>query len=149
VGGDDMPKATDTCNDLLALIFNATTWNGIAENDSSSPATSLYLSLHTSSPGIGGLQTTNEIAYTDYERKAVVRTTSGWTVPSSSSTTNAALEQFIICGASGGTATHLAIGTAASGGGRVLYAGALNNALAIALGIQPQFSIGAITVTEL
>jgi hypothetical protein len=143
-----MPKATNACNNLLALIFNATTWNLIAENDSTSPATSLYLSLHTADPGVGGSQLTNEIAYTDYARKAVVRSTLGWTVPSGGATTNAALEQFIICGASGGTATHLAIGTASSGAGTVLYSGALTNALAIALGIQPQFSIGAITVTE-
>ena len=32
-----MPKATNACNDLLALIFNATTWNLIAENDSVKP----------------------------------------------------------------------------------------------------------------
>jgi hypothetical protein len=143
-----MPKSTDTCNKILALIFNGTAWADIAENDTSSPLGNLYLALHTSSPGIGNAQTTNEVAYTDYARKAVVRTTSGWTVPSGGATTNAALEQFIICGASGANATHVSIGTASSGAGTVLYQGALNNALAIALGIQPQFSIGAITVTE-
>ena len=37
-----MPKATTTCNNILALIFNVTTWNLIAENDSTSPATDLY-----------------------------------------------------------------------------------------------------------
>lgn len=46
-----MPKSTSTCNSLLALIFNATTWNLIAENDTTSPATNLYLSLHTADPG--------------------------------------------------------------------------------------------------
>ena len=76
-----MPKSTDTCNKILALIFNGTAWADIAENDTSSPLGSLYLALHTASPGIGNAQTTNEVAYTDYARKAVVRTTSGWTSP--------------------------------------------------------------------
>ena len=143
-----MPKATNACNDLLALIFNATTWNLIAENDSTSPATNLYLSLHTANPGAGGSQLTNEAAYTNYVRLAVVRTTSGWTVPSGGATQNAALAQFAQCGVSGATITHVAIGTASSGAGTVLYAGALNASLAVANLIQPQFAIGALTVTE-
>lgn len=143
-----MPKATNACNDLLALIFNATTWNLIAENDSTSPATNLYLSLHTANPGVGGSQLTNEAAYTNYVRLAVVRTTSGWTVPSGGATQNAALAQFAQCGVSGATITHVAIGTASAGAGTVLYAGALNASLAVANLIQPQFAIGALTVTE-
>lgn len=143
-----MPKATTTCNKILALIFNATAWANMADNAASSPYTNLYLSLHTSNPGVGGSQTTNETAYTNYARVAVVRTTSGWTAPSSGATANAALIQFAQCGASGATITHVAIGTDSSGAGLVLYAGALNSSLAVANLIQPQFSIGALTVTE-
>lgn len=143
-----MPKATNACNDLLALIFNATTWNLIAENDSTSPATSLYLSLHTADPGVGGSQLTNEVAYTNYVRLAVVRSTSGWSIPSGGATQNAALAQFAQCGVTGATVSHVAIGTASSGAGTVLYAGALNASLAVANLIQPQFSAGALTVTE-
>lgn len=55
-----MPKSTLTCNSILALIFNATAWADIAENDSSSPATNLYLSLHTADPGVGNSQLTNQ-----------------------------------------------------------------------------------------
>jgi len=143
-----MPKSTSASNSILALIFNATTWNLIAENDSTSPATNLYLSLHTADPGVGGSQTTNETAYTNYARIAIVRTTSGWDVPSSGATANAALAQFAQCGASGATLTHVAIGTDASGTGLVLYAGALTSSLAVANGIQPQFAAGALDVTE-
>lgn len=143
-----MPKSTSASNSILALIFNATTWNLIAENDSTSPATSLYLSLHTADPGVGGAQTTNETAYTNYARVAVVRTTSGWDAPSSGATANAALVQFAQCGASGATLTHVAIGTDSSGTGLVLYAGALTSSLAVANGIQPQFAAGALDVTE-
>lgn len=143
-----MPKSTSTCNNILALIFNATAWADIAENDSSSPAANLYLSLHTADPGVGNSQLTNETAYTNYARVAVARTTSGWDVPSGGATANAALVQFAQCGASGATLTHVAIGTASSGAGTVLYAGALSSSLAVANGIQPQFAVGALDVTE-
>lgn len=143
-----MPKSTDTCNKVLALIFNATTWNLIAENDTTAPATDLYLSLHTASPGVGNDQQTNETAYTNYARIAVARTTGGWDAPAGGATANAALAQFAQCGASGATLTHVAIGTAASGAGTVLYAGALSSSLAVADGIQPQFAAGALDVTE-
>lgn len=143
-----MPKSTDTCNKILALIFNATAWADIAENDSSSPATNLYLSLHTADPGVGNNQTTNETSYTNYARIAIARTTGGWDVPSGGATANAALAQFAQCGASGATLTHVAIGTASSGPGTVLYAGALSSSLVVANGIQPQFAAGALDVTE-
>jgi len=143
-----MPKSTATCNSILALIFNATAWADLAENDSSSPLGNLYVSLHTGDPGVGNNQTTNETAYTNYARVAVVRTTSGWDVPASAETANAALIQFAQCGVTGATLTYVAIGTASSGAGTVLYAGALSSSLAVANGIQPQFAAGALTVTE-
>lgn len=143
-----MPKSTLTCNSILALIFNATAWADIAQNDGSGPLTDLYLSLHTATPGVGNNQTTNETAYTNYVRIAVERTTSGWDVPASGATANAALAQFAQCGVTGATITHVAIGTASSGAGTVLYAGALSSSLAVANGIQPQFAAGALDVTE-
>lgn len=143
-----MPKSTSASNSILALIFNATAWADLAQNDGSSPATDLYVSLHTSDPGVGGSQTTNETAYTNYARVAVVRTTSGWDAPSGGATANAALIQFPQCGVTGATITHVAIGTASSGVGLVLYAGALNSSLAVANLIQPQFAAGALDVTE-
>ena len=143
-----MPKSTNTCNSLLALLFNATNWANIADNAAASPVTNLYLSLHTANPGVGGSQLTNETSYTNYVRLAVVRTTSGWAIPSGGVTSNAALAQFAQCGVTGATLTYVAIGTASSGAGTVLYAGALNSPLAVANLIQPQFAIGALTVTE-
>lgn len=143
-----MPKSTSTCNSILALIFNATAWADLAENDASSPVTDLYVSLHTSDPGVGGSQATNEAAYTNYARVAVVRTTSGWAAPSGGATSNAALIQFPQCGVTGATVTHVAIGKASSGVGLVLYAGALNSSLAVANLIQPQFATGDLDVQE-
>lgn len=143
-----MPKSTTTCNNILALIFNATTWDDIAENDTTSPVANLYISLHTADPGVGGSQLTNETSYTNYARVAVPRTTGGWDVPSGGATQNAALIQFPQCGVTGATITHVAIGTSSSGAGLVLYAGALNSSLAVANLIQPQFAAGALDVTE-
>ena len=142
-----MAKSLTTASNILKLIFNATPWANMADNAASSPYTNLYLSLHTADPGTGNNQTTNETTYTNYVRIAVVRTSSGWTI-SSNTATNAALAQFAQCGATGATLTYVAIGTNVSGAGNVLYSGALNSALTVANGIQPQFSIGALTVTE-
>ena len=142
-----MAKSLTTASNILKLIFNAMPWANMADNAASSPYTNLYLSLHTADPGTGNNQTTNETSYTNYVRIAVIRTSAGWTV-SSNTASNAALAQFAQCGATGATLTYVAIGTAASGAGNVLYSGALNSALTVANGIQPQFNISALTVTE-
>lgn len=143
-----MAKSTSAANSILALIFNATAWADIAQDDGSGPITDLYISLHTADPGVGGSQLTNEAAYTGYARLAVARTTGGWAVPSGGSTNNAALAQFAECTAGSATVTHVAIGKASSGAGLVLYAGALNASRAISAGIQPQFAASALVVTE-
>ncbi len=142
-----MPKATAFSGDLVKLIFNATAIANIADNAGSSPITNLYLSLHTADPGIGGSQTTNETAYTNYARIPIVRTSGGWTVVSGAAS-NAALAQFAQCGVTGSTLTHVGIGTASSGAGKMLYTGALNASLSVSSGIQPQFAGSALTATE-
>lgn len=143
-----MPKSTTFSNNIIDLVFSATAIANIADNAASSPLTNLYLSLHTSDPGVGGSQTTNETSYTNYVRVAVARSGSGWAAASGGATSNAALVQFAQCGASGATITHVAIGTASSSTGKVLYAGALSSSLAVSSGVQPQFAIGALDVTE-
>lgn len=147
-----MAKSTEVCNKILALIFNATAWADIAENDSSSPLENLYLALYTDSPGVGGDPRTNEVqvaAYASYERKAVARTTDGWLVPSGGITKNKAELKFVECsGGTGAHITHVAIVTTASGDGDVLYAGELTSHRDVSLGIQPQFALEQLIVTE-
>ena len=142
-----MPKGSTTCNDLLKLLFNGTAIANIADNAAASPLTSLYLGLHTADPTAAGSQTSSEATYTNYARVAVVRTTGGWTV-AANVVSNAALVQFPQCGASGNTVTHVSLGTASSGAGKILYVGALNASLAVANLIQPQFAIGQLTMQE-
>jgi hypothetical protein len=143
-----MPKATTFCNNFLDLILRGTAIADLAENDTSSPNTSVYLSLHTGDPGVGGAQTTNEASYTGYARLAVNRTGTGWAAASSGSTSNSALAQFAECTAGSATVTYVAIGSDSSGAGRVLWAGALSASRSISSGIQPQFAAAALTVTE-
>lgn len=143
-----MPKSTQTCNDILALIFNATAWADIAENDSSSPATNLYIRLHTGAVAAGDPGNQNEATYTGYAALAVARTTGGWAVPSGGATSNAALAQFAECTGGSNIITHVSINKAASGAGACLYAGALGASRTITSGIQPQFAAGALDVTE-
>lgn len=145
-----MAKSTTTCNSILALIFNATAWADIAQNDGSGPLTSLYVSLHKTNPGVGGSQETGEADYGAYARIAVVRDSgvTGWKTPASGSTDNNGIIIFDECDSSSNSIGYVAIGTDASGAGRVLYAGALSSPRTISAGIQPQFSAHALVVTE-
>ena len=142
-----MSKGNVFENDFLLLLFNATAIANIADNASASPLTSLYVSLHTADPGEAGNQTTNECAYTSYARVAVARSGAGWTV-TGNAVVNAALVQFPQCTGSSETATHFAIGTAASSTGKILFKGALSASLAISSGIQPQFGAGTLSGSE-
>lgn len=142
-----MPKSTTTCNNILKLVLQAVAWANMADNAASAPLASLYLSLHTADPGVGNSQLTNEVAYTNYVRLAIARTTGGWTVTTNTGV-NLALAQFAQCGVTGATATHVAVGTNTSGAGNVLYAGALNASLTISQNVQPQFNASALTIQE-
>lgn len=141
-------SATNTLEDaILSLLFTATTFDGFAENDSSSPVENLYISLHTADPGEAGSQNTSETAYTGYERQAVARTTSGWTV-SSGVCTNDAEIAFPLCSASpGSNITHVGIGTASTGAGTLLISDALSSSITMQVGTTPIFSAGELDIT--
>jgi hypothetical protein len=137
-----MSNAFET--ELLDLIFNNAAVANIGDAGGLQPsatAGSLYVSLHSADPGEAGDQTTNEVAYTNYARVAVARTSGGWTV-SGNTSTNTALIQFPQCGASGATATYVGIGTASAGAGLLLFSGQLSSSLTIANLITPQFAAG-------
>lgn len=141
-----MSKGNTFENDLLKLIFTATAIANIADNAGTSPLTNLYVSLHTGDPGEAGDQTTNECAYTSYARVAVARSGSGFTVSGNSVSPAAAIEFPAATGGSE-TATHFAIGTDASGTGKLLYSGALSPTIAISSGVTPRLGT-ATAITE-
>lgn len=142
-----MSKGNTFENDLLKLIFNATTITGLAVNDTGTPLTVLYLSLHTGDPGEAGDQTTNEISYTGYARIAVNRNSGGWTVTANSVSPASAVTFGKMTAGAGGTITHGAIGTAASGAGKILYSGTVTPNLAVTTNVTPEFDTAS-AVTE-
>lgn len=145
-----MSKGNTFETDLLGLIFNNTDIADIGDASglqNSATAGSLYVALHTADPGEAGTAATSEATYTNYARVAVARSGAGWTV-SGATATNAAQITFPQCGASGNTITHVSITTASSGTSKILYSGALNSSLAVALNITPLFAASGLTITE-
>lgn len=135
-----MSKSNTTENDFMLYTFNATafSWNALGN---------LYVALHTADPGEAGTAVTSEATYGAYARVTVARTAGGWTVASNQAS-NTALVQFPLCTSGTNTITHVSIVTTTSGAGQILYSGALNASLAVSTGIQPQFAIGALILTE-
>ncbi|CAK0764668.1 conserved exported hypothetical protein [Gammaproteobacteria bacterium] len=142
-----MPKSTNTCNNFLALLYNATAWANVADNAASSPITTISVALSTVTGAVGDTMSTNEATYTNYLRVTVARTTGGWAVPASRATSNAAQITFAQCGASGNTITSAKTGKAA-GASDVYHYGDLNAPISVSNLIQPVFAIGAMTITE-
>lgn len=126
-------------NGLLDLFFNATTFDDIAENDSTSPATSLYLSLHSADPTDSGNQTSSECNYTSYARVATSRNSSDWTV-SGNSATLANNEDFPAATGGTCTATHFCVGEAASSTGAIYFCGTISPNLSISDGVTPRLT---------
>lgn len=133
-------------NGLLKLIFNGTSIVNIAQNIVSSPATVLYVSLHTSDPGEVGNQSTAEATYVSYARVAVNRDATGWTV-TTNTVTNTVIVLFPTCTGGSNTITHFGIGTDISGTGTLLLSGPLTATLNVSNTIAPVFQIGQLSTT--
>ncbi len=133
-------------NDLLLLLFNATTIANVAINATSSPLTNLAVALHTADPGETGDQTTNEITYTSYARVSVARTSGGWTVTNNSVSPVAAIT-FPAGTNTSGTATHFSIGATGGGATKIFYYGTVTPNIACGNGITPSLTT-ATAITE-
>lgn len=126
-------------NGAMLLFFNATTWDGVAENDTTSPVANWQLGLHTASAGDAGNQTTNEIGYTSYARVARARTSGGFTVTGGVAVL-AANADFPAGTGGSGTATHMALGTAASGTGVLYLHGSVSPSIVCGDGVTPRLT---------
>lgn len=135
-----MSKSNATENDTLNALLRAVdpSWRSNA---------SRYIALYTADPGEAGTATTNEAAYGSYARVTVTAAT-GFSAASGGSSDNTGLIQFPECTSGSETITYVAIVTTVSGAGQIIYSGALTASRAISTGIQPQFAIGALVVTE-
>jgi hypothetical protein len=133
-----MSMGNSTENAILLLIFNATAWADMAQDDGSSPAANLTVALHTSDPGEGGTQSTNEISYTGYARVSVARTSGGWTVTDNSVSPAAAITFGEMTAGAGGTVTHFSVGTGVSN--FLLFSGTVTPNIAVVNGVIPQLT---------
>ncbi len=143
-------SATDAFeNKILSLYLENAAAANIGDAGGLQPsatAGSVYVSLHTADPGdtAGTGQTQNESAYTDYARVAVARSTSGWTVAAGVGDNDGAIT-FPLCGATGSTITHAALGSASSGSGNRDINGTAS--LVVSAGVTPSFAAGALDIS--
>lgn len=136
-----MPKTTAFANAFLAYIFNNTDipWEAATG--------SLYVSLHTASPGVAGNQTTNEVSYSGYTREALARNNTDFTV-STNTATNATQVEFPQNPGGDVTITHVGIGTASSGAGNLLFFAALSTPIVLETSFIPRVPINDLDFTE-
>jgi hypothetical protein len=142
-----MAKGAGFANSVLALIFNAVTLSNIANNAATAPLTSLYVSLHTASPGAAGTQLTSEAAYTSYARVAVARTSGGWTVAANSVSPVA---NIVFPQATGGseTETYFGVGANTTGAtGTLFYYGTVTPNIVVSNGVTPELTTAS-AITE-
>jgi hypothetical protein len=140
-----MSKSNAFEGDILDLYFNAIPIPNLADDAAVAPATSLSVALHTSDPGEGGDQTTNETAYTGYARVNVVRSAAGW-VRTGSSVSPAADIDFPKCTASpGGPITHFSVGTGV--GDKLDYSGTVTDNITMLVNTIPRLETTS-TITE-
>jgi hypothetical protein len=140
-----MGKSTQFAESELKLIFNGTPITNLADSAAVSPATQLYVTLHTADPGADGDQTVNEVSYPGYARVAVPRDDANWTVVGNtvSIVNSAVFPQRTDAGAAV-TATHASVGLVASGAGMKMYSGALSVPIVIQQNTKPELEPGAI-----
>lgn len=131
---------------LAALIWTGTPIPGLADNAASSPITSIQIGLHTGDPSAGN-QTTSEAGYTSYARVAVARSADGYDEGlGEGEIVNDDEIAFPVATGGSATVTHASCGTAASGTGVLIIAGALTASRAITAGILPRFPVGSFVV---
>ena len=133
-------------NGLLLLIFNATTYNNWAENDTTGPVVQTTIALHTTpGPADVGTQLTNEATYTSYARKDVARTSGGWTVTANSVSPVADIDFTTSTGGSN-TITHFSIGGDAAAD-EMIYYGTVTPNIVVTSGVTPRLTTAS-TIVE-
>lgn len=126
-----MPMSMYTRNKVLNLVFKGQAFT---------PPTAVYMALFTTNPTENGTGT--EVSGGGYARQTVTLATS--TAGTISSTSDVL---FPIATAAYGTVTHVAFFDALTGG-NMLYYEAVVTPKSYAIGDQPKFASGDITVTQ-
>jgi len=132
-----MSMSNDTENATLKMHLQGT-------DPSYRSGATQYLALFTGDPGESA-SLAAEATYTGYARVALTKATA-WT-DGGATFTNAALVQFGACSAGSNVITHFAVVDTASGAVSQMISGALTSSLSVSSGIQPQFAIGALSIS--
>jgi hypothetical protein len=142
-----MSTSTTSANALQDLIYKATTWGDIAENDTTSPATNIQIALHTGAGPTTSSQSSNEVTvgeWNTYARLNIARG-AGWDAAAAGMTQNAAIAQFVeMASGTGCTITYVSTGV----GGTIIHYGSLAAPRTVSAGIQPQFAANALKSTQ-
>lgn len=139
-----MSKSNTYENEILALYFNATPISSIADNAASSPAASLYVSLHTDDVGEPA-SLANECAYSGYTRQAVVRSSAGWVVTGNSVSPAQNIDFPVLPATPGSAPTHFGVSRTSTGAPD--YKGALTPVVTASSGVVPRILTSS-TITE-
>lgn len=145
-----MSKGNTFENELLECILNNAAIPLIGDAGGIQPSAgtgSLYLSLHTADPGEAGTQATSETAYTGYARQAIARSGAAWTITANSASPAADTDFPEATALPGGALTFFGVGTAVSGAGKLLWAGALTPSITMATNTIPRLKSTS-TITE-
>lgn len=130
-----MSFGTVSAGDLLALAFTSVALPAAWTS-------TLKLALHTSDPGVGNAQSSNEVSYTGYSRLTTTRDFHFWTAsPALGQVVNAIQYAFgAMTGGAGGTVTHI---SAALSNGQIVACGPIVP-IPLALAVAPTFPAGVI-----
>ncbi len=113
----------------------------------SAGAGSFFTSLMTALPAESvSDQTTNEATYTPYARIGVARSAAGWTVAAGVVDNDSPIT-YAQATSGSDTLTHFGLGFAVSGAGFLDMVGVLASALAVSVGITPEFASGDLDVS--
>ncbi len=126
-------------NNVLLLVFNATTWADYAENDTTSPHTQIATALATGDPGEGGTMSTSEATYTSYARVNVARTGGGFTV-TNNSVSPAANSDFPAGTGGSGTVSHFSWGKTGGGTTDIHCSGTVTPNIVTGNGVTPRLT---------
>lgn len=143
-------KTTAFAQALLEHLFKNTALADVGDAAGLQPsgvAGVFYISLHTSDPGVGGSQNTNETNYGNYGRVSVARNGTNWDVTANVASNLLAIT-FPQCNGGSSTISHVGIGSDSSGAGHLFFRQQLNANLNVSNLITPEFQAGAITITE-
>lgn len=121
--------------------FLATAWLNHVFRDTAytTPGTSIYISLHTSNPGLTG---SGEVSGNNYARKQV----SSWDAPSDGVTQNTGAITFDTPSGNWGTVTHFGVWDGLTGG-NFLLGNELDASVEVVSGTAPSFAVGVLEIS--